>query len=421
VSLGNLSRRGFLKSACVTGAGVVLTRTANASTNRERLLDEIQRRAVRYFYDEADPYTGLVRDRARTSGPDPRIVSSIAATGFGLTAMAIAERRGYLPRSLVLERVERTLRFLASTKQRERGFFYHFQDMRTGDRAWDCEVSSVDTTWLLCGVLHARAHFDTARIDRLASELLEPVDWKWMLDGSDTLSHGWTPEKGFLLYRWDSYSELMAMYLLAIGSTTNPIPASSWDAWHRPLRAYAGLTWIDSDTPLFTHQYSHAWFDFRKRRDKYANYFENSRSATEAHRLHCISFAKQFPWYNANLWGVTASDSRRGYSTWGGFASRPAYDGTVVPCAAGGSLPFLREQCMQVLETAFDRYGSKIWNRYGFADAFHPRADWTSPDVVGIDQGITLVMAENSRTGSVWEAVMSTPEARRGMAAVALA
>jgi len=421
VPFSNYSRRGFLKTVSAIGAGGVLVRSANASIGGERLLSEIQQRAVQYFYDQADPYTGLVRDRARNSyAEDHRIVASIAATGFGLTALAIGDRKGYIPRTDAFERVHRTLEHLAQRRDHVHGFYYHFMDMRTGDRAWNCEVSSIDTAWLLCGVLHARAHFDSRRIDSLASEILDRVDWQWMMNGGDLLSHGWTPERGFLPYRWDSYSELMAMYLLAIGARNNAIPAQSWDAWHRPVRSYEGMRWIDSDTPLFTHQYSHAFFDFRDRRDRYADYFHNSRLATEAHRLHCIALSKRFPWYGPNLWGVTASDSRQGYRPWGGFDSRPDYDGTIVPCAAGGSLPFTPEHCMSVLETAFDKFGVRIWGRYGFNDAFHPHANWASPDVIGIDLGIMLTMAENLRTGSVWEAVMSTPEAQRGMAAVGL-
>jgi hypothetical protein len=422
VSFSNDSRRGFIKTIVSVGAGGVAVRSAKASAGGERLLSEIQRRAVQYFYEQADPYTGLVRDRARNSyAEDNRIVASIAATGFGLTALAIADRKDYLPRAEAFDRVYRTLEHLARRRDHVHGFYYHFMDMRTGDRAWNCEVSSVDTAWLLCGILHARAQFDSPRIDALAAEIMERVDWQWMLNGGELLSHGWTPERGFLPYRWDSYSELMAMYLLAIGAKNNAIPAESWDAWHRPVRAYEGLRWIDSDTPLFTHQYSHAFFDFRNRRDRYADYFQNSRLATEAHRLHCIALAKRFPWYGSNLWGVTASDSRNGYKPWGGFDSRPDYDGTIVPCAAGGSLPFAPERCMAVLENAFDRFGVRVWGRYGFNDAFHPHANWTSPDVIGIDLGIMLTMAENLRTGAVWEAVMSTPEAARGVAAVGLA
>jgi hypothetical protein len=249
------------------------------------LLDEIERRACRYFWEQADPGTGLVRDRARLAGPDGREVASIAATGFGLSALAIAHARGYLPKADAEARAARTLEHLVRDGGHERGFFYHFLDMKTGRRAWTSEISSVDTAWLLCGALHAREHFQTPAIRRAADELSARVDWNWMRNGADTLSHGWTPECGFIPYRWDTYAEQLAMYLLALGSAGRPLPASAWDAWKRPERNYNGITWIGSDTPLFTHQYSHAWFDFRGKRDRYADYFENSRRATEAHTL----------------------------------------------------------------------------------------------------------------------------------------
>ena len=199
------------------------------------------------------------------------------------------------------------------------------------------------------------------------------------------------------------------MVLLALGSKTNPIPPAAWEAWARPRRKYAGLDYIDSRAPLFVHQYSHAWFDFRGRRDRHADYFENSCCATAAHRLQCMSLAGRYPWYGPALWGVTASDSRHGYKAW----SEP--DGTIVPSAAGGSIAFLPDECEIVLQTILDRYGMRAWGKYGFVDAFHPEQGWFSPDVIGIDLGIVLLMIENLRSQSVWQAVMATPEAQRGM------
>ena len=417
-----MTRRSFL--GCTAGLGAVLLRPERSGGvplpgETEALLDEVIKRACLYFIEQADPRTGLVRDRARAAGPDTRPVASIAATGFGLSALAIAGRRGYLPPGEAQSRVERTLEFLAARRNHQRGFFYHFLDMHTGRRAWASEISSIDTTWLLCGALHCRAHFASPKIDRLTGELLDRIDWRWMLNGGDTLSHGWTPENGFLPYRWDCYAELLALYLLAAGSRTAPIPPAAWHAWKRPRRTYGKLTFIDAPTPLFTHQYSHAWFDFRGRRDRYADYFENSRLATEAHRLECIGLAGRFPWYGEQLWGVTASDSRRGYQAWMDPGCPP--DGTLVPCAAGGSMPFMPQECAAVLETMLDRYGKKVWGRYGFIDAFKPDEEWFSPDVIGINVGIMLLMAENACTGSVWRAMMTAPEARRGMEAVGLA
>lgn len=396
-------------------------RPAELTRKQDRLLDEIEGRAANFFYTEADPQTGLVRDRAVMNGVENRRVSSIAATGFGLSALAIADSRGYLADpSAAEQRVERTLEYLANEAPHEHGFFLHFVDVHSGERIWRCEYSSVDTAWLLCGALHAGAYFATPRIQSLARQIYERVDWNWMLHGGDTLSHGWTPERGFLPYRWDTYSELLAMYLLAIGSPTHPIPESSWDAVNRPMRKFRGVTYVESTAPLFAHQYSHAWFDFRGRRDDYADYFENSRVATEAHRNFCLELAEKFPWFADNLWGVTASDSRRGYLAWGDRARPRVVDGTLVPCAAGGSMPFMPSECASVLETMYEKFGGKNWGRYGFVDAFHPVAGWYDRDVVGIDVGIMMLMAENARSESVWNTMMTEPVISNSMERVGL-
>jgi hypothetical protein len=385
-----------------------------AAESNDRLFDEIGRRACRYFFEMADPNTGLVLDRALTTAPYAPSVASIAATGFGLSALAIADSRHYLDHDKAEARTRTTLKFLCDRAEQEHGFFYHFVDSSTGARIWKSEASSVDTAWLLCGTLHALAYWQDPGIRMYASELLRRADWEWMLNGRETLCHGWTPESGFLKYRWDSYSECLATYLLAISSETHPIPASSWNAFRRPMQEYDGIFYIDASTPLFIHQYSHAWFDFRNRLDNYADYFRNSQRATYAHRLYCMGLSDKFPWYGPDMWGVTASDSRTGYRAWGSPTSPP--DGTLVPCAAGGSLVFLPEQCGTVLRNIYDHYGN-AWSKFGFVDAFHPGAKWYSRFVLGIDVGITLLMTENSRTGSVWNLVMSTQQAQRGMQA----
>ena len=234
-------------------------------------------------------------DRVRVDGIDERRVASIAATGFGLSALCIAHQRGYLTREDAELRVERTLGFLARSVFHQNGFYFHFLDCVTGQRAFKCELSSIDTAWLLCGVIHAREHFDKGRIRRLANEIVRRVNWRWMLAGGDTLSHGWTPESGFLPYRWDRYSELLAMYLLAMGSSTFPVPPSTWDAWVRPRHVLEEGMYIQSAAPLFVHQFSHAWFDFRRKDDGWTNYFENSRQATILSSLVLPQFAGPLP------------------------------------------------------------------------------------------------------------------------------
>ncbi len=380
----------------------------------------MERRACLYFYEQASPVTGLVLDRARIEGPDSRRVASIAATGFGLSALCIADQRGYVRTAAARQRAERTLEFLAREAPRTKGFYYHFVNADDGERSRGSELSSVDTTWLLCGVIFARQHFGTRKIRELASEILDTVEWNWMWGAGPALCHGWTPERGFLASRWDCYSELLAMYLLAMGSSTHPIPRSAWMGWERPKREpEPGRLFIESPAPLFVHQYSHAWFDFRGLRDGEIDYFENSRIATILHREFCASLHDRFPWFDADMWGITSSDSRYGYIDWGGpqSSSNIKIDGTLVPCAAGGSLVFLPEECSRVLETMLTRYGSRVWTRYGFVDAFHPQARWWSPDVIGIDLGIMLLMAENYRRQSVWRAMMAAPEVRRGFEA----
>ncbi len=235
-----------------------------------------------------------------------------------------------------------------------------------------------------------------------------------MSEDTQLLPHGWSPETGFLPYRWDYYSELMMMYLFGLGSSSHPLPGEVWNAWKRTTFEYEGLRYIGSYAPLFVHQYSQAWFDFRGKRDAYADYFLNSMTATEVHRLFCLELAKQFPDYSNDLWGITASDSENGYVVWGGPPAIGPIDGTVVPSAAGGSLAFLPSATLRVLKTIKDRYGTHAWSRYGFVNAFNPLKNWYDTDVIGIDTGITMMMAENLRTGFVWNTFMKNPEVARG-------
>lgn len=381
----------------------------------EDLLNDYEQAGCLYFWEQANPNTGLVKDRSTPSEFDDYDVASIAATGFGLTALCIADKRGYIPSRSVVSRVRATLEFLANRMYNQHGFFYHFVNLNTGERAFQCEVSSIDTGLLLCGVLTCREYFNDPQIRALATQIFDRVDWLWMLDRGRTLSHGWTLEHGFLPYRWNTYCELMLIYLLAIGSRTHAIPATSWDAWWRPIFDYKGLRYIGSYAPIFIHQYSHAWFDFRAKRDRYANYFDNSIVATKAHRLFCISLRSRFPDFADNMWGVTASDSIDGYTWWGGPPPIGAIDGTLVPCAAAGSLPFLPRETLLVLHTMRRRYGKKLWQRYAYQDAFNPLKNWYNAEVVAINTGIGVLMAENLRSGLIWDTFMKNPEAQNGM------
>jgi hypothetical protein len=392
----------------------------------DAFLEDLSRRSFRYFAEQADPGTGLVRDRARARAdaapaPGPNAdVASIAATGFGLTGLCIAAQRGWMEASAARARALATLRVFAERAPHERGWFYHWMDARTGERRWQSEVSSIDTALLLAGVLSARQCFgEDAQIGRLAGFLYERVDFPWMLAGDPgLLSMGWKPETGFLASRWDGHYEQPLLVLLGIGSPTRALAPASWLAWPRAWVEYAGYRYVAGASPLFVHQYSQAWVDFRGRRDRgppHVDYFANSVAATRAHRLFCIGLARRFPRYSEDLWGITASDSARGYVAWGGPPAHPAIDGSIVPCAAAGSLMFAPDIALPALRRMRERFGNETYHRYGFADAFNPATGWIGPDVIGIDVGITLLSAENLRSESVWRWFMANAEIPRAM------
>jgi len=392
----------------------VLPAPSTLTAQDEAFLNGLEQAIFLFFWEQANPKTGLIKDRCNVRTNDTSTVASIASSGFGLTAICIAHKRGFIPYDQARVRVIESLSFLWHKVPTHRGFFFHFADINTGERVWESEASSVDTAILLCGVLTCRQYFHDRDIEELAHAIFDRVDWTWLSEDTTLLSMGWTPELGFITSRWGFYSELMMMYLLGMGSASHPLKSDAWSAWKRTTFEYAGLRYIGSFAPLFVHQYSQAWFDFRHKHDQYANYFENSIVATDAHRIFCLELHPEFKDYTESLWGITASDSAKGYVVWGGPPAMGPIDGTVVPCAAGGSLPFLPAETMQVLRTIHDRY-PKAWCRYGFVDAFNPLTGWYDTDVIGIDAGITMVMAENARTGFVWETFMKNPEAQRGM------
>ena len=427
--MSRLNRREALILLAAGGVGSLglhgTSFAAALNPSDDAFLEDLEQRGCRFFLEQASPLNGQVLDRARADNSDgqrdPRKLASIAATGFGLSALCIAHHRRYADPTTIRAQVLRTLRFHAEGLVHEHGFFYHFNDVDTGKPARGSEVSSIDTAILLCGVLTARAYFpDDESITRYATAIYERVDWPWMLSTrpgkTGQFAMGWhppaAPQPGQIHATWDHYCELMMIPLLALGSPTHPVDPDVWAAWTRPKITYAGLSYISGPDPLFVHQFSHAWFDFRNKHDRYADYFANSILATRAHKAFCLALGKP---YNNDYWGVTASDSAAGDQAWGGPPPLGRLDGSVVPCAAAGSLAFLPADCLTVLKALKRDFGAQAWGRYGFCDALHPAGQWYDPDVLGIDLGIGILMAENLRTGFVWDVFARNPEIGRAM------
>ena len=427
--------------------------------DQQAFVDDLERRTFDWFWQSADPYTGLVPD----SWPN-HTFSSIAAIGFGLTAYGVGVERGYISRAQAVQRTLTTLRYLAAAPQNGgeddaagyHGFFYHFLDMRTGLRhARSVELSSVDTTLLMGGVLFAQSYYDRdtppeKEIRRLADQLYRAVDWPWMQVRKPLISMGWTPGGKFIDADWQGYDEGKLVYLLALGSPTHPVGADAWAAWcatyPRDWGQFQDYSFLNF-APLFGHQYTETWVDFRGIRDAWGrahdlDYAQNGRLTTLAQRAYAIANPGHWTGYGAEVWGLTASDgpgdvtvsSPQGVRRFSAYMARGAGldeindDGTIAPTAAGGSIAFAPSVVLPALMAMKQRYGKYIYDRYGFVDAFnlsfhgtptagntYPGFGWADNQQLGIDQGPILLMIENWRSGLVWKVMKKNPYIRRGL------
>ncbi len=428
-TVAGISRRDFLKTATISAGLPSVGQAFPISADDDHFLDDLSRRAFLYFWEQADPHTGLVLDRAAVDGQQRTShsldVASTAATGFALTASCIAAHRNWLEPNAARERVRATLRHLTFEQVHQFGWYYHFVNRKNGERVWKCEISTIDTALLLAGAITAQQYFATDdEISRLSQQIFERVNFGWMLDAkSGFLRMAWKPEIGFLLPAWVDYRENVILHMLALASPTNSIPAETWFRFSRDPIVFANYGWVGRG-PIFTHQFPQAYLDLSALRDGQPygiNYFDNSVIATYAHRAYCLSLRSLYPGFSEHLWGVTPSDSSIGYVIWGGWDAkhpRRDLDGTVVPCAAGGSLMFAPEICLPALRTMQNDFGDIAYGRYGFADALHPPSGWVDPEVLGIDQGIILLSAENLRSGNVWKWFMRSPAIRRAVGQV---
>jgi hypothetical protein len=384
-------------------------------SDRERFMDDVQRRAVLFFVRCAHPRSGLVRDRASNFGPDQYDVASIASTGYGLAALPIGVQRGWVKRADAIRQAERTLRFVLSMPH-EHGWMYHFVDWRTGERRWNCEISSLDTALLVVGALTCGRYFRGTEVEALANRLYDRLDWTWMRTNGGgkpdkpLLSHGWKPETGFLANDWDSYCEHMLLYLLGLGARRDRLPEESWTAWKRGSYEYGGIRAIAAG-PLFWHQMSHAYYDFRGRKDALGyDYHEEAVRATRIHRRFCADNPTRRKGYGTHGWGLNACDGPDGYTAYG--VPSPE-DGTLAPTAV---LAAAMVDAAGALTTAMHmrtKHGSRIWGRYGFVNAYNLDRDWFDRDVIGIDLGMALLAIENHRSGLIWKLLASHPSTGR--------
>ncbi len=423
------------------------------------LLDDLQKRTFDFFWRTANPKNGLVPDRY----PTPSF-SSIAAVGFALTAYGVGVERGYVTRAEARARTLTTLRFFRDAPQGEaatgmtgyRGFYYHFLDMETGARFKEVELSTIDTALLLAGVLFSSQYFDRAdepeeaEIRQIAELLLGRAEWSWIQPRPPVVAMGWKPEGGFLAYDWVGYDEAMILYLLALSSPNHAIGPEAWQGWTAKYDQHWGVHHGQEHLgfpPLFGHQYSHLWVDFRGIADAYMrrrgiDYFENSRRATYAQQAYAIANPDGWKGYGEHIWGLTACDGPGDLvlpyggknRTFRGYAARGAAsydDGTIAPTAMLASMPFAPELVLPGLRALREQYGEHIYKEYGFLDAFNPsftfagkasagqvvpEAGWVDVDYLGIDQGPILGMAENHRSGLVWKVMQKSAMLRLGLA-----
>ena len=416
------------------------------SANAELIL--LQRQTFDYFLNEASPVNGLVIDKTAPDWP-----ASIAATGLALAAYPVGVERGLMSRAAAVERTLKTLRFFWNSPQGPepdatgyRGFYYHFLDMQTGRRAWQCELSTVDTAFLLAGGLTAGIYFDkkTAaeeEIRTLADRLYRRADWQWTQNNGDTVTHGWKPESGFIKYRWEGYDEALLLYVLGLGSPTHPLAETSYAAW---ASTYEWMRCYDIEHlyagPLFTHQLSHIWIDFRGIKDAFMrakgiDYFENSRRATYVQQKYATDNPLKFAGYGHCCWGITASDgpgpdvvkvngiARQFFDYIGRGVPYGPDDGTLAPWAVVASLPFAPEIVLPVIDSFIHELNLKSANPYGFKATFNrtypgksggPRG-WVSPWYYGLNQGPVVLMIENHLTGLLWQWMRHCPHLVTGL------
>jgi len=442
----------LLIAGCLLLAAGACRNSGDKPTNEEKkaFTDDLKRRTFEFFWDRIDQSTYQTDDRYPTPHP-----SSIAATGFGLASYTIGIHNGFITREAGSNRVLKTLDWMWKSRQGAdpagitgyKGLFYHFLNYGSGTRNQTNELSTIDTGLLMAGILTCQSYFDQdnaseTRIRELADSLYLRVEWDWAMNGQESMSMGWHPEKGFLPSTWNGYNEAMILIIMAIGSPSHGIPSEAWTTWCDTYKweNFYGYEHVNF-SPLFGHQYSHMFIDFRGIKDNYMksrgiDYFENARRATLSNRAYCIENPKGFKDYSANIWGLTSSDGppetrvingrQVNFATYSAKGASAIYindDGTITPTAAGGSIPYEPEICINSLYYMKQKYGEMLYQQYGFKDAFNPSytfdtkhpEGWFDVDYLGIDQGPILIQLENYETGLIWNTLKKNPYIVNGL------
>ncbi len=382
----------------------------------KQLLDEVERRAFLFFWEKSDPHTGLTNDRAKNSGQDDYTVASTASTGYALASLPVAVRHRWIPHKEAFDRALLTLTFLYNKLPNVHGWYYHFLDKRTGERVWNCELSSIDTVLLVAGALVAGRYWKGTEVERLANAIYERLDWTWMrtngglLTEKKVVSMGWKPDEGFIKANWDTYCELKTLYLLGMGATRDPLPQEAWEAWVRNPLEYKGRTTL-AGGPIFFHEMAFGFYDFRDWYDSQGwNYAVAAEQGIQINRQFCIDLQGKRRTYAPDIWGLNANDAPDGYRA---YAAPGEEDGTVSPTGAVAAILFTPKLAKEAARAIYTRYGHHLWGRYGFGNAFNVDKNWFDPDVIGIDLGMALLAIENQKSGMVWKLLASHPATQK--------
>ena len=401
----------------ITTILTLLTLSSFASEYKD-LITATQKRAVLFFVNESHPVTGLTKDRAGNFKPDTYTVASTAATGYALCALPIGVKHGWITNDAAYAQALKTLKYITEKMPNVHGWYYHFVENSTGERVWNCELSTIDTGLLVMGALVSAQYWPNTEVSKIANQMYNSLDWQWVLHNDNTkpekktISMGWKPKEGWINSEWERYNELMVLYIPALGAKKGALTEENWQAWTRGTIDYGGLTTLEGG-PIFLHQMAQMFFDFRNTRDSLGwDYWATAANGIKINQLFCKDQAKVRKTYAAGYWGLNANDAPDGYRAYNAPGEE---DGTVSPTGVIASLSFTPKEVQTTVLKMRHDLGDKLWGRYGFSNSFNLDRNWYDPDVIGIDLGMAMLAIENDRTGMIWKLLGSHPDIKRGL------